>query len=105
MKDILTPLIAALGGQPDFSALTFTINHSKFLYGDFINAIIAFLNKALNDVVQSAEFKQRMAALGMSVPPAAQNSPQYLADYMRRETARQAPLAALTGIKLVKPQP
>lgn len=43
VKDLITPLIAAIGGQPDFSALTFTINHSKFLYGDFINAILAFI--------------------------------------------------------------
>lgn len=43
VKDIITPLIAAIGGQPDFSGLTFTINGSKFLYGDFINAVISFL--------------------------------------------------------------
>ncbi len=43
VKDIITPVIAAVGGQPDFSALTFTINGSKFFYGDFINALIAFL--------------------------------------------------------------
>ena len=43
IKDIITPLIAAIGGQPDFSALTFTVNKSKFLYGDFINAVIAFI--------------------------------------------------------------
>jgi len=43
VKDLVTPLIAALGGKPDFSALYFTVNNSKFLYGDFINAIIAFL--------------------------------------------------------------
>ena len=43
VKDIITPLIAAIGGQPDFSKLTFTIHHSKFLYGDFINAVISFL--------------------------------------------------------------
>ena len=43
VKDFLTPLIAAIGGQPDFSELTFTINNSQFLYGDFINAIISFL--------------------------------------------------------------
>jgi large conductance mechanosensitive channel len=43
VKDLITPLIAAIGGQPDFSKLTFTINNSKFLYGDFINALIAFL--------------------------------------------------------------
>jgi large conductance mechanosensitive channel len=43
VKDLLTPLIAAIVGKPDFSALTFTINNSKFLYGDFINAVISFL--------------------------------------------------------------
>jgi len=43
VKDLVTPLIAAFGGQPDFSTLYFTVNKSKFLYGDFINAILAFL--------------------------------------------------------------
>ncbi len=43
VKDLLTPLIAALVGKPDFSGLTFTVNNSKFLYGDFINAIVAFV--------------------------------------------------------------
>lgn len=43
VKDLVTPLIAAIGGKPDFSTLSFTINHSKFLYGDFINAILAFV--------------------------------------------------------------
>ena len=43
VKDLVTPLIAAIGGKPDFAGLYFTINSSKFLYGDFINAILAFL--------------------------------------------------------------
>jgi large conductance mechanosensitive channel len=43
VKDLLTPLIAAIGGQPDFSAVAFTVNGSKFLIGDFINAVISFL--------------------------------------------------------------
>lgn len=43
VKDLITPLLAAIGGQPDFSGLYFTINHSKFLYGDFINVVVAFL--------------------------------------------------------------
>jgi large conductance mechanosensitive channel len=43
VKDLVTPLVAALFGKPDFGALTFTINHSKFLYGDFINAVLAFV--------------------------------------------------------------
>jgi large conductance mechanosensitive channel len=43
VKDLITPLIAALGGQPDFSSLSFTINKSQFLYGDFINAVLSFI--------------------------------------------------------------
>ena len=43
VKDLLTPLIAAIGGQPDFSAVQFTVNGSKFLIGDFVNAVISFL--------------------------------------------------------------
>jgi large conductance mechanosensitive channel len=43
VKDFVTPLIAAIFGKPDFSSLYFTINSSKFLYGDFINALLAFV--------------------------------------------------------------
>src|SRR3954462_3133155 len=42
-KDLLTPLIAAVVGKPDFSAIQFTINNSRFLVGDFINAVVSFL--------------------------------------------------------------
>jgi len=40
---MITPLIAAIGGEPDFSALSFTINGSEFLYGAFLNALITFV--------------------------------------------------------------
>ena len=43
VKDFLTPLIAALVGKPDFSAIGFEINGTKFAIGDFINALISFL--------------------------------------------------------------
>jgi large conductance mechanosensitive channel len=43
VKDLITPLIAAIIGAPDFSALQFEINGSKFLIGDFINALLSFL--------------------------------------------------------------
>src|SRR5947209_18571745 len=43
VKDLVTPLIAALGGKPDFSSLYFRINNSRFLYGDFIDAVLAFV--------------------------------------------------------------
>jgi len=43
VKDLITPLIGAIVGKPDFSALVVTINGSQFLIGDFLNAIISFL--------------------------------------------------------------
>jgi large conductance mechanosensitive channel len=43
VSSFITPLIAAIGGKPDFSALAFTINGSKFTYGVFINAVVSFL--------------------------------------------------------------
>jgi len=42
-RDLITPIIAAIGGQPNFSTLHFTINDSTFFYGRFINAIISFV--------------------------------------------------------------
>jgi large conductance mechanosensitive channel len=42
-KDLLTPLIAAIARKPDFSAIQFTVNGSKFPVGDFINALVSFL--------------------------------------------------------------
>lgn len=42
VKDLITPLIAAIVGKPDFSALQFEVNHSKFPIGDFVNAAVSF---------------------------------------------------------------
>jgi large conductance mechanosensitive channel len=47
VKDLLTPLIAAIAGSPDFSSIAITVNGSKLLVGDFLNAMIAFLMMAL----------------------------------------------------------
>ncbi|MGA3236608.1 MAG: large conductance mechanosensitive channel protein MscL [Bryobacteraceae bacterium] len=43
VKDLITPLIAAIFGKPDFSAIFFTIHNSRFPVGDFINALVTFL--------------------------------------------------------------
>ena len=48
VKDLLTPLVSAVGKLPDFSGLFFTLNGSKFLYGDFFNALLAFVIAALS---------------------------------------------------------
>jgi large conductance mechanosensitive channel len=47
VTDILTPIIAAIVGQPNFATLTFTINHSQFFYGDLINSLITFVAAAV----------------------------------------------------------
>jgi large conductance mechanosensitive channel len=43
VKDLITPLIAAIFGKPDFSKLGFTVHNSRFLAGDFINSLVTFL--------------------------------------------------------------
>ncbi len=46
VTDFITPLVAAIVGKPDFSKLTFEVNSSKFLYGDFLNHLVTFLSTA-----------------------------------------------------------
>jgi large conductance mechanosensitive channel len=46
VDNLVTPVIAAVFGQPDFSGLSFTVNGSHFLYGSFLNALITFLSVA-----------------------------------------------------------
>ncbi|HAR42175.1 MAG TPA: large conductance mechanosensitive channel protein MscL [Bdellovibrionales bacterium] len=43
VKDLLTPVIGAIGGQPDFSGLFFTVNGSRFNYGNFVNSLLSFI--------------------------------------------------------------
>ena len=43
VADIVTPIVAAIFGKPDFSSLDFTINGSRFAYGDFLNALFTFV--------------------------------------------------------------
>jgi tripartite-type tricarboxylate transporter receptor subunit TctC len=57
--------------------------------------IVAFLNKHLNDSINSAAFRSRMEPLGMVIPT--DNTPEKFAEFMRRENARQAELAKLSG--------
>ncbi len=46
IADILTPIVAAIFGKPDFSSLSFHINGSTFLYGSFLNALFTFVTVA-----------------------------------------------------------
>lgn len=47
VKDLMTPFIAAIFQQPNFSSFSFTLNGSQFLYGDFINNLISFIITAI----------------------------------------------------------
>ena len=47
VKDLITPIIGIFGGVPDFSAIAFTVNNSRFLIGDFINVLLSFIVIAL----------------------------------------------------------
>jgi|SRR5579872_6002572 len=82
VKDLLTPLIAAIGGKPDFSALSFELNHSKFLYGDFLNAIVAFLFVATAIyffvVAPMAALNERMKRGEPSPDPTTKSCPECL---------------------------
>jgi large conductance mechanosensitive channel len=46
VADLLTPIIALIVGKPNFGALSFTVNSSHFLYGDFVNNLITFVTVA-----------------------------------------------------------
>lgn len=73
VENIITPIIAAIGGQPDFSGLTFTINNSEFRYGAFLNSLISFLIIAL--VIFLFVVKPMNALMAKVSPPKAEVSP------------------------------
>ena len=84
VKDLITPLIAAIGGQPDFSLLKFTLNNSTFAYGDFLNQLISFILiagvvfffvvKPVNHLVQLARRREN------SVDPTTRKCPECLSE-------------------------
>ena len=82
VKDLLTPLIAALVGKPDFSGLTFTVNASRFLYGDFINAVVSFVLAGaavyFSVVVPMKAIATRISKPGTATPSATRPCPECL---------------------------
>jgi len=73
VENIITPIIGAIGGQPDFSTLTFTINNSEIHYGAFINSLISFLTIAL--VIFFLVIRPMNALMARVAPPAAEAEP------------------------------
>ncbi len=69
VADIMTPLIAAVGGETDFSELAFTVNGSAVTYGNFINALLSFLIVAAVIFYLIIQPMNRLAARRTSEPP------------------------------------
>lgn len=81
VKDLITPLVAAIVKQPDFSGIAFTINGSHFLIGDFINAIVTFLIIALVVfffVVQPVNYLMARSKTEPPPDPTTRNCPECL---------------------------
>lgn len=80
VADLLTPLIAAIFGKPDFSNLFFTVNNSKFLYGSFINAVVAFVLIGLAVYLFVVVPMGRPGLLKKPVAPPLKKCPECLSD-------------------------
>jgi large conductance mechanosensitive channel len=81
VKDLITPLIGIFGGTPDFSSIYFSINGSKFMFGEFINSLISFLMIAVviyfAVVMPMNKIMSKMAS-GKSVDPTEKTCPECL---------------------------
>jgi large conductance mechanosensitive channel len=81
VKDLVTPLIGAIGGTPNFSAISFTVNNSKFMIGEFINSLISFLTISaviyFAVVMPMSKIIEKMKS-GKSVDPTDKTCPECL---------------------------
>jgi large conductance mechanosensitive channel len=81
VRDLVTPLIAAVGGEPDFGALSFTLNRSQFRYGDFLNALIAFvIIAAVVYFLIVLPFAALLQRIRKQPPPNTKKCPECLSD-------------------------
>jgi len=100
VKDILTPLIAAIFKQPDFAKLSVTLNHSQILYGAFLNALISFLLIAFTVyffvVLPVNSLMARFKKAPPAAPPTTRPCPECLSDI---------PIAAVRCAHCAQPVP
>ena len=83
VESLLTPLIAAIFGEPDFARLTFTINDSVFTYGAFINTVVAFATIAAVVFFLVVRPINQLIARAKTEPPAdpsSRNCPECLSE-------------------------
>ncbi|HWA32472.1 MAG TPA: large conductance mechanosensitive channel protein MscL [Candidatus Paceibacterota bacterium] len=88
VKDLLTPFIGAIIKTPDFSGLSFTIHGSKFMYGDFLNALISFL------IVASAVYFFVVLPLNMLIQKSKKEPPADPTSKKCPECLSEIPIAA-----------
>jgi large conductance mechanosensitive channel len=98
VKNLLTPLIAAIVGTKDFSGLTFTIHNSRFLYGDFINALVSFVLVAAAVyyfiVAPINAITKRLSPQAPDAPPKLKECPECLSEIP--EAARRCKFCTAT---------
>jgi large conductance mechanosensitive channel len=85
VRDLITPLVAAIIGRPSFGNLSFTIHHSVFAYGNFLNALLSFLIVGTAVfflvVIPLSKFMKRMNLLPAETPsPPTRSCPECLSD-------------------------
>jgi len=89
VADLLTPLIAATVGKPDFGALSFTIHNAQFRYGDFLNAVITFVLVAVAVfflIVKPVNYVSTLAIRQDSPNPATRKCPYCLSEVPKAAT-------------------
>lgn len=87
VRDLITPLIAAIGGNPDFSNLHFTLHHSVFAYGDFLDVLISFIIVAVVVYFFVVNPINRLTSLMHTKPtddPATRHCPECLSEIPRK---------------------
>lgn len=95
VKDLLTPLIGVIFGKPDFSSLSFSINGSQFNYGNFINALIAFISVAAAIYFFVILPLQKMKERGAEDEPTVKDCPYCLSEIPYKATRCKACTAEL----------
>jgi len=86
VKDLITPIISAIGGQPNFSRYYFTINHSHFFYGAFVNSLLSFLIVALVVFYLIIKPVNRLLKLNKPAPLTKKDCPKCLSQIPKNAT-------------------
>ena len=103
VRDLMTPLIAAIGGNADFSSLAFTVNSSRFLYGDFLNSVLSFVMVSgavyFAVVVPMSRLNARRSS---GIPPATRPCPDCLSEIPSQARRCAHCTSEVTPVKTLK---